>query len=311
MDDGFGYHKSGKRSGTRVTVPSEYGDNCVEPKNCEGEQPKEKRPCPETTTTNCYWSDWSEFSSCSRNCDTGYQTRTRQCICDGSSNDTKGDSVDSSYSESSGDSTGDLSSSPCACNGSTFETVPCNDFPCCNWGNFTEWSPCNQTCGGFSRRFAVCTCMPRYPTTPSDDCNSDSTDQSGNFDDDCTQSKSSDGSNTFPTDCGENNQDDCSDSESTSGDSTDCNGGNGGNKYPSSPLKIVKVVNLQKINHSHLILKISLNVSVLNPMKKKNVIIRPVNSKNANGICGLNGLNVINFATVLNFVDNYASVEMI
>jgi hypothetical protein len=77
------------------------------------------------------------------------------------------------------------------------------------------------------------------------------------------------------------------------------------------PLKIVKVVNLQKLNHSHLILKISLNVSVFNPMKKKNVIIRPVDSKNANGICGLNGLNVINFATVLNSVDNYASVEMI
>jgi hypothetical protein len=77
------------------------------------------------------------------------------------------------------------------------------------------------------------------------------------------------------------------------------------------PLKIVKVVNLQKLNHSHPILKISLNVSVLNPMKKKNVIIRPVDSKNANGICGPNGLNVINFATVLNSVDNYASVEMI
>jgi hypothetical protein len=52
------------------------------------------------------------------------------------------------------------------------------------------------------------------------------------------------------------------------------------------PLKIVKVVYLHKLNHS-LILIISLNVWVLNPMKKKNAIIRPVDS-NANGICGLN-----------------------
>jgi len=74
------------------------------------------------------------------------------------------------------------------------------------------------------------------------------------------------------------------------------------------PLKIVKVVNL---HHSHLILIISFNVSVLNPMKKKNVIQRPVDSKYANGICGLNGLNVINFATVLNFVDNCVTVVMI
>jgi hypothetical protein len=59
------------------------------------------------------------------------------------------------------------------------------------------------------------------------------------------------------------------------------------------PLKIVKVVNLHN-PHSHPILTISLDVLVLNPMKKKNVIIRPVDSKNANGICGLNGLNVIN-----------------
>jgi hypothetical protein len=73
-------------------------------------------------------------------------------------------------------------------------------------------------------------------------------------------------------------------------------------------LKIVKVVNLHNLNHPHLILMISLNVSVLNPMKNKNVIIRPVDSKNANGICGLTGLNAIKFATVLNIVDSYASV---
>jgi hypothetical protein len=56
---------------------------------------------------------------------------------------------------------------------------------------------------------------------------------------------------------------------------------------------------------------ITLNVWALNPMKKKNVIIRPVEIKHAIGTCGLNGLNVINFAMVLNFADNYASVVMI
>jgi len=76
--------------------------------------------------------------------------------------------------------------------------------------------------------------MPRYPTTPSDNCNSDSTDQSGNFDDNCTQSVSSDGSNSLPSDCGSNIQNDCSGSESTGSDSTNCNGGNGGNNNPSS-----------------------------------------------------------------------------
>jgi|SwirhisoilCB2_FD_contig_121_89200_length_4404_multi_8_in_0_out_0_5 hypothetical protein len=46
-------------------------------------------------------------------------------------------------------------------------------------------------------------------------------------------------------------------------------------------------------------------------MKNKNAIIRPANNNaNGHGICGPNGLNVINFVMELNFVDNYVSVEI-
>jgi hypothetical protein len=108
---------------------------------CElGEEKVETRAC-------CSWSEWTEFSECSKDCDGGIKIRTRDCIC--------GDDNDGGYKRSiSGRQNR-------KCKGRSKEELPCNEIPCCNWGEFCEWSECDAPCGGVSRRYAKCECTPQ------------------------------------------------------------------------------------------------------------------------------------------------------
>ncbi|XP_071961462.1 properdin-like [Antedon mediterranea] len=76
------------------------------------------------------WSQWGAWSGCSRTCDVGIETRTRQCeqgICDGS----------------------------------TTEQRECVEHQHCpidgEWGNWVEWSTCSTTCSvGIRSRSRIC-----------------------------------------------------------------------------------------------------------------------------------------------------------
>merc|ERR1719418_481227 len=73
-----------------IVIPAKHGGNeCSE----ELTQPCNLKPCP----VDCQWSGWNSWSSCSRSCDRGSQSRSRSKLtveayggtCSGSSYETK------------------------------------------------------------------------------------------------------------------------------------------------------------------------------------------------------------------------------
>jgi hypothetical protein len=79
------------------------------------------------------------------------RTRTRDCIC--------GDDDDGENPYKRTISGGRNRK----CKGNSKEEIPCNEFPCCNWGEFCEWTECDAPCGGVRRRYAKCECTPQEP----------------------------------------------------------------------------------------------------------------------------------------------------
>ena len=76
------------------------------------------------------WSNWSLWTSCSKSCHSGVETRERKCLHNHSS---------------------------VPCEGAHAESRPCNTFPCPYWSAWMSWSnECSATCGGIRLRFRRC-----------------------------------------------------------------------------------------------------------------------------------------------------------
>ena len=75
------------------------------------------------------WTGWSDWESCSNNCGTGRQIRTRHCPGDQSLNLDGG-----------------------TCDGSSIEERPCFDLSICSiWTDWSEWSGCSDQCGSLKK----------------------------------------------------------------------------------------------------------------------------------------------------------------
>jgi hypothetical protein len=91
------------------------------------------------------------------------RTRTRECECgdgDYDGDDNENENGENKYKRTI---SGDGSRRNRKCKGHSKEEIPCNEFPCCNWGEFCEWSECDAPCGGVRRRYAKCDCTPQEP----------------------------------------------------------------------------------------------------------------------------------------------------
>ena len=77
------------------------------------------------TEACAFWTDWSEWSECTAQCDSGTKTRFREC--------THG---------SAGDD---------GCKGDAVEVVQCQDAKCKTWTEWATWSSCSVTCARGSK----------------------------------------------------------------------------------------------------------------------------------------------------------------
>ncbi|XP_078407396.1 LOW QUALITY PROTEIN: hemicentin-1-like [Cetorhinus maximus] len=115
-------------------LPANGGRPCrgwdVESRQCNA------KPCP----VHGQWSDWGAWEGCSRSCGQGYRTRTRSCS----------------------DPPAQHGGRPCK--GKATEVKKCAYIPCPvngNWGPWSSWEPCSQTCGGGQRkRYRSCSNPP-------------------------------------------------------------------------------------------------------------------------------------------------------
>jgi len=103
-------------------------------KKCSGDakesQTCEDRPC--KIIVDGAWGRWSHWSSCSKTCGSGRQTRVRDCNSPAPANGGK------------------------KCYGDAKESQTCEDRPCRikvdgQWGSWGSWSSCTKTCGPGSR----------------------------------------------------------------------------------------------------------------------------------------------------------------
>ncbi|PIK51722.1 putative SCO-spondin-like [Apostichopus japonicus] len=112
-------------------------------------------------TSDCYvtrceidggWSDWSQWSDCSRSCETGSELRNRTC---------DNPPPTPPYGED--------------CHGPSNQSRECNVHICPvqgNWTSWTGWSDCPVTCGGdIQTRYRLCTNPP--PLFGGDPCQGD------------------------------------------------------------------------------------------------------------------------------------------
>ena len=182
-----------------MRVYSQYALNGGNP--CEGKT-KDTRPCFEescsdTFSVDCLWSQWSNWSTCSKTCGTGIQERQRQISqfpenggkqCDGEAHETKQClnklcSIDCEWSQWSN---WNGCSKTCGtgvqerqrqilrlpenggrqCTGEGYERKQCLNKPCpidCKWSQWQPWTPCSTTCGnGYQKRSRFVTQPAQY-----------------------------------------------------------------------------------------------------------------------------------------------------
>jgi len=109
-----------ERNRTVSVQPSSGG------KQCQG-SPKESVSCGvQGCPVNCEWTEWGNWSDCSRTCGGGKIVRTRQKALEAANGGSE-------------------------CSGGSNETKECNLDGCpvdCEWGEWSPWSNCSKTCGG-------------------------------------------------------------------------------------------------------------------------------------------------------------------
>uniref|UniRef100_A0A7S1LSJ6 Spondin-like TSP1 domain-containing protein n=1 Tax=Alexandrium catenella TaxID=2925 RepID=A0A7S1LSJ6_ALECA len=120
------------RSRAVTQLPSDGGMGCNlglnETRECRDAQGNPLAACP---TVDCVWGLWSDWSSCSSNCEGGMRTRDRHII----QAPQKGGKSCTAWNKE--------------------ETEPCNTQACqakaCidgQWDEWEEWEPCDKTCDG-------------------------------------------------------------------------------------------------------------------------------------------------------------------
>lgn len=98
--------------------------------NCTGEEREEKQCNVHNCAVHCEYEPWSDFSTCSKECDEGTGGGTQQRH--------RGVKVAAAHG---GDE----------CNGDSNEEQACNTHKCpihCEWDEWSEWDKCSRTCGG-------------------------------------------------------------------------------------------------------------------------------------------------------------------
>jgi len=89
-------------------------------------------------SANGGWTQWTNWTTCSKTCGCGSQYRTRECHSIPKALDGPG------------------------CNGSTFSVRSCNNVPCTMWGEWSTFSPCTCSCGGgIKAQSRVCNRIPK------------------------------------------------------------------------------------------------------------------------------------------------------
>jgi hypothetical protein len=172
--------------------------DCILPKNsqgtndfgCDGDT-WEMRACNEKDCP--VWTDWTEWSPCTRSCGGGKKVKTRKCVlpeslgperlrlfcpgdeeviedCNKSACPVPGEWSDwSECSKSCGggmrtkarECVNQRDSNGNPCNADLLETEACNEDPCPIWTEWTDWTACTQTCGGGSRKKARECVLPK------------------------------------------------------------------------------------------------------------------------------------------------------
>merc|ERR1711874_878040 len=86
------------------------------------------------------WSEWSQFTTCSKTCDTGVKSRSRECNNPPTSNGGE------------------------HCVGNSTQSVECNTHPCPGdegWSQWSQFTTCSKTCGtGVHSRYRECNNPP-------------------------------------------------------------------------------------------------------------------------------------------------------
>uniref|UniRef100_A0A7I5E5E1 Coadhesin-like n=1 Tax=Haemonchus contortus TaxID=6289 RepID=A0A7I5E5E1_HAECO len=131
---------------------------------CQGTS-SEARPCtpnvqptpapapPPPPAPPAQWTEWGPWGACSASCGGGIASRTRIC--------NHGCTVN------------------CHCPGPAVDTMPCNTQPCCEYSEWSTWSPCSVTCGmnGVTYRTRTCSCAQGCealgPATEQSVCNAE------------------------------------------------------------------------------------------------------------------------------------------
>jgi len=130
---------TGQQERTRVILEASQagGEGCEEAltelRPCKTAEGKEPPPC---SVTDCLWEEWSDWSSCSCDCDGGQRVRDRHI---------------KRIAQKGG--------KPCEPHAKE-EIAPCNTQKCskkacrdAKWDDWEEWTPCSKTCeGGLTNR---------------------------------------------------------------------------------------------------------------------------------------------------------------
>ena len=166
---------------------------------CDGDT-WEMRPCNENDCP--VWTDWTNWSPCTRTCGGGKKVKTRKCVlpdslglekirlfcpgdeeviedCNRKTCPTPGPW--SEWGECSKSCGGgirtkkrqcinrrDQQGNPC--NQDLVETEKCNESPCPVWTEWTDWTPCTVSCGGGSRKKARECVLPKSEAQVSTTC---------------------------------------------------------------------------------------------------------------------------------------------
>ena len=161
---------SGRQERTRTC---QGGNSCVG-------STRDTRTC--NTNVQCpRWSSWSSWSTCSKTCGTGQQQRIRSCIgtgsCPGTSVQTRTCNEDACPGVWTGWSNWGSCSKECGagtqtrtrdcvggvCSGEDTQERNCVKIPVCltasgQWGPWSSWSQCSETCGFGGTQFRTRTC---------------------------------------------------------------------------------------------------------------------------------------------------------